>query len=132
MRTAIRFTEHLALEGIAPSIGTVGDAYDNGLMESVTSSPSARCVGRESIGEHARTAQRDVVATVNLVGLHPEPLAGVATCPLGGEDAVLTAQQVLRPDLRPRRQWPRLAQRPGILPRSRRLASAASSGAMSW
>jgi hypothetical protein len=26
--TAIRFAEHLALEGIAPSIGTVGDAYD--------------------------------------------------------------------------------------------------------
>jgi hypothetical protein len=26
--TAIRFTEHLDLEGIAPSIGTVGDAYD--------------------------------------------------------------------------------------------------------
>ena len=33
--TSIRFTEHLALEGIAPSIGTVGDAYDNGLMESL-------------------------------------------------------------------------------------------------
>ena len=31
----IRFTEHLALEGIAPSIGTVGDAYDNALMESI-------------------------------------------------------------------------------------------------
>jgi putative transposase len=26
--TAIRFAEHLALEGIAPSIGTVADAYD--------------------------------------------------------------------------------------------------------
>jgi transposase InsO family protein len=33
--TSLRFTEHLALEGIAPSIGTVGDAYDNGLMESI-------------------------------------------------------------------------------------------------
>ena len=33
--TSIRFTEHLALEGIAPSIGTVGDAYDNALMESI-------------------------------------------------------------------------------------------------
>ena len=27
--TAIRYTEHLDLEGIAPSIGTVGDAYDS-------------------------------------------------------------------------------------------------------
>ena len=33
--TSVRFTEHLTLEGIAPSIGTVGDAYDNGLMESI-------------------------------------------------------------------------------------------------
>jgi len=33
--TSIRFTEHLELEDIAPSIGTVGDAYDNALMESI-------------------------------------------------------------------------------------------------
>ncbi|MDX6308373.1 MAG: putative transposase [Nocardioidaceae bacterium] len=33
--TSIRFTEHLELQGIAPSIGTIGDAYDNGLMESL-------------------------------------------------------------------------------------------------
>src|SRR5699024_4775604 len=31
--TAIRYTMHLDLEGIAPSVGTVGDAYDNTLME---------------------------------------------------------------------------------------------------
>jgi transposase InsO family protein len=31
--TSIRFTEHLDLEGIRPSIGSVGDAYDNALME---------------------------------------------------------------------------------------------------
>ncbi|GAA3076507.1 hypothetical protein GCM10010467_02930 [Actinocorallia glomerata] len=33
--TSIRFTEHLQLEGIQPSIGAVGDAYDNSLMESI-------------------------------------------------------------------------------------------------
>src|SRR5699024_2030823 len=33
--TSIRYIEHLDLEGIAPSIGTVGDAYDDALMESV-------------------------------------------------------------------------------------------------
>ena len=43
--TAIRFTEHLALEGIAPSIGTVGDAYDNGLMESVIGLFKTECIG---------------------------------------------------------------------------------------
>lgn len=32
--TSVRFTEHLELEGIRPSIGTVGDALDNALCES--------------------------------------------------------------------------------------------------
>ena len=34
--TSISFTETLALEGIAASIGSVGDAYDNALAESTT------------------------------------------------------------------------------------------------
>ena len=36
--TAVAFTEHLAAEGILPSIGTVGDSFDNALAESVNSS----------------------------------------------------------------------------------------------
>ena len=32
---SVRYTEHLALHCIAASIGTVGDAYDNCLMESI-------------------------------------------------------------------------------------------------
>ena len=43
--TSIRFTEHLALERITPSIGTVGDAYDNGLMESVIGLFKTECIG---------------------------------------------------------------------------------------
>lgn len=43
--TSLRFTEHLALEGIAPSIGTVGDAYDNGLMESIIGLFKTECIG---------------------------------------------------------------------------------------
>ncbi len=42
--TAIRLTEHLALEGIAPSIGTVGDAYDNALVETVNGLFKAECI----------------------------------------------------------------------------------------
>lgn len=30
----MKFTDNLALQGITPSIGSVGDAYDNALMES--------------------------------------------------------------------------------------------------
>ena len=42
--TSVRFTEHLALEEIAPSIGTVGDAYDNALMESIIGLYKTECV----------------------------------------------------------------------------------------
>lgn len=42
--TAIRLTEHLAVEGIAPSIGTVGDAYDNALMETFNGLFKTECI----------------------------------------------------------------------------------------
>lgn len=42
--TSIRFTEHLELEGIRPSIGSVGDAYDNALMESVIGLYKTECI----------------------------------------------------------------------------------------
>ena len=42
--TSIRLTEHLALEDIRPSIGSVGDAYDNALMESVNGLYKAECI----------------------------------------------------------------------------------------
>ena len=42
--TALHFTEHLAIEGIAPSICSVGDAYDNALMESVIGLYKAECI----------------------------------------------------------------------------------------
>ncbi len=42
--TALRFTEHLALEGIAPSVGSVGDAYDNALMERVIGLFKTECI----------------------------------------------------------------------------------------
>ena len=42
--TAIRFTEHLDLEGIRPSIGSVGDAYDNALMECVIGLFKTECI----------------------------------------------------------------------------------------
>ena len=42
--TSIRLTEHLDLEGIKPSIGSVGDAYDNALMESVIGLFKTECI----------------------------------------------------------------------------------------
>lgn len=42
--TAVTYTERLALEGISPSIGTTGDAYDNALMETINGLYKAECV----------------------------------------------------------------------------------------
>jgi putative transposase len=42
--TSIRFTDHLDVEQIAPSIGSVGDAYDNALMESIIGLYKTECV----------------------------------------------------------------------------------------
>jgi putative transposase len=41
---AIRFTEHLALEEITPSVGSVGDALDNALMETIIGLYKTECV----------------------------------------------------------------------------------------
>lgn len=42
--TSLVWTEKLALDGIAPSIGTVGDAYDNALMETINGLYKTECV----------------------------------------------------------------------------------------
>jgi len=42
--TSILLTDHLALEEILPSIGSVGDAYDNALMESINGLYKAECI----------------------------------------------------------------------------------------
>ena len=42
--TSIRFTEHLALAGVQPSIGSVGDANDNALMECVIGLYKTECI----------------------------------------------------------------------------------------
>ena len=42
--TSINFTEHLDLEGIRPSIGSVGDACDTALMESVIGLYKTECI----------------------------------------------------------------------------------------
>ena len=42
--TSVHLTDHLALEGIRPSIGSVGDAYDNALMETINGLYKAECI----------------------------------------------------------------------------------------
>lgn len=42
--TAIRYTEHLELQGGKPSIGTVADAFDNALMETIIGLYKTECI----------------------------------------------------------------------------------------
>ncbi|WP_100813494.1 IS3 family transposase, partial [Microbacterium lacus] len=41
---SLAYTEKLALDGIAPSIGSVGDAFDNALMETINGLYKAECI----------------------------------------------------------------------------------------
>jgi len=45
--TAIHYGEQLALAGIAPSFGTIGDSYDNALAETVNGLFKAECVDQD-------------------------------------------------------------------------------------
>lgn len=48
---SVRYTEHLEIEGIRTSIGSVGDAYDNALMESVIGLFKTECVRTTVFGD---------------------------------------------------------------------------------
>jgi transposase InsO family protein len=61
--TSIKFTEHLALEQVKPSIGTVGDAYDNALMESVIGLYKAEAIRTAIFGPRQLKTLTDVEAT---------------------------------------------------------------------
>jgi putative transposase len=41
---SLAYTDKLALDGIAPSIGSIGDAYDNALMETINGLYKAECI----------------------------------------------------------------------------------------
>ena len=64
----MRLTEHLALEDIRPSIGTVGDAYDNALMESINGLYKAECIRTKVFHDRPLKTLVDVeLATANWV-----------------------------------------------------------------
>ncbi len=42
--TSVNLTDHLAGEGLAASIGSVGDAHDNALLESAIGMCKAGCI----------------------------------------------------------------------------------------
>lgn len=58
--TSLRFTERLTLEDIAPSIGSVGDAYDNALMESIIGLYKTECIETDIFHSGPYRALEDV------------------------------------------------------------------------
>ena len=68
--TSIRYTEHLDLEGIAPSIGTVGDSYDNALAETVNGYYKAELVRGPTRSGPWKTVEDLELATLGWVHWH--------------------------------------------------------------
>jgi len=62
--TSIRYTEHLAEAGIAPSIGSAGDAYDNAMAESTIGLYKAELIYRQGPW---RTREQVEIATLEYI-----------------------------------------------------------------
>jgi putative transposase len=54
---SIRYTERLAAAGIEPSVGSVGDSYDNALAESVIGLYKTEVIGSQGPWRHAEQVE---------------------------------------------------------------------------
>jgi Integrase core domain len=63
--TSITFTERLATIGVSPSIGTVGDAYDNALVESVIGLYKSELINPQ---RPWKTLEEAEIATLHYIG----------------------------------------------------------------
>jgi transposase InsO family protein len=62
---ALRYTERLAIAGIAPSVGTVGDSYDNALAESVIGLYKTEVIRRQGPWRHVEAVEFATLAWVD-------------------------------------------------------------------
>ncbi len=62
---SIRYTERLATAGIAPSVGSVGDSYDNALAESVIGLYKTEVINRRGPWRHVETVEYATLAWVD-------------------------------------------------------------------
>ena len=62
---AIRYTDRLAEAGIEPSVGTVGDSYDNALAESVIGLYKTEVIRRQGPWRHAEAVEFATLAWVD-------------------------------------------------------------------
>ncbi len=54
---SLRYTERLAVAGIEPSVGSIGDSYDNALAESVIGICKTELIERRSPWRHAEAVE---------------------------------------------------------------------------
>ena len=73
---SLRYTERLAQMGIAPSVGSVGDSYDNALAESIIGLYKSELIARRGPWRHCEAVE---LATLEWVGYNHRRLFG----PLG-------------------------------------------------
>jgi transposase InsO family protein len=62
---ALRYTERLVTAGIAPSVGTVGDSYDNALAESVIGLYKTEVIRRQGPWRHVEAVEFATLAWVD-------------------------------------------------------------------
>lgn len=97
--TSIRYTERLAEAGIAPSVGSVGDAYDNALAESTIGLFKAELIYKDGSWrgpEQVEIATLEYVDWWNMRRLHES----IGDIPPAEKEAMYYAEQELIPELR--------------------------------
>ncbi|MGH9070927.1 MAG: IS3 family transposase [Acidimicrobiales bacterium] len=90
---SLRYTERLVDAGVAPSVGTVGDSYDNALAESVNGAYKAECIGPRGPWRDAGEVE---IGTAAWVGFHNKKrLHGSLNrmCPVAFEAAYWAREQ---------------------------------------
>jgi putative transposase len=97
--TSIRYTERLDEAGIAPSVGSVGDAYDNALAESTIGLIKAELIYKDGPWrgpEQVEIAMLDYIDWWNTQRLHES----IGDIPPAEKEAMYYASQELTPELR--------------------------------
>ena len=98
---SIRYTERLAEAGLAPSVGSVGDSYDNALAESVIGLFKTEVIRRQGPWRHVEAVEFATLAWVDWFNTRRllEPLGFVP--PIEYEDAYYRRQQSQEPQETP-------------------------------
>ena len=91
---SIRYTERLALAGIEPSVGSVGDSYDNALAETVNGLYKAEVIHRRS-WPNLEAVELSTLAWVNWFN-HHRLLSSIGHQPPAEAEAVYYQQQQTR------------------------------------